>query len=59
MDINIGETLFIIVGAAISISVGELVSWFLVYRNEDYKDLVSRIETAVAKYNKEKESFVK
>ncbi|CAD8060816.1 unnamed protein product [Paramecium sonneborni] len=59
MDINIGETLFIIIGAAISISVGELVSWFLVYRNEDYKDLVSRIETAVAKYNKEKESFVK
>jgi len=59
MDINIGETLFIIVGAAISISVGELVSWFLVYRNADYKDLVSRIETAVAKYNKEKESFVK
>lgn len=55
MDINIGETLFIIVGAAISISIGELVSWFLVYRNADYKDLVSRIETAVTKYNKEKE----
>lgn len=59
MDINIAETLFIIVGAAVSISVAEFVSWYLVYRTEDYKNLVSRIEMIVAKYNKEKESFVK
>lgn len=59
MDINIVETLFIIVGAAVSISVAEVLSWYLVYRTEDYKNLVSRIETTVSKYNKEKESFVK
>lgn len=59
MDINISETLLIIVGAAISISVAEFVSWYLVYRTEDYKNLVSRIEMIVSKYNKEKESFVK
>lgn len=40
MDINIAETLFIIVGAAVSISVAEFVSWYLVYRTEDYKNLV-------------------
>jgi len=55
MDINLNETLLIIVGAAISISIAEFLSWYLVYRTQDYISLVSRIETAVIKYNKEKE----
>lgn len=59
MDIDIGETLLIIVGAALSITVVEFISWFFVYRTAEYKDLVSRIENAVSKYEKEKEGFVK
>lgn len=59
MDINLNETLLIIVGAAISISIAEFLSWYLVYRTSDYISLVSRIELAVTKYNKEKEQFVK
>lgn len=59
MDINLGETLLIIIAAAAVTGIAELVSWYLVYRTDDYISLVSRIETAVTKYNKEKEQFVK
>lgn len=59
MDINLTETLFIVVGAAVTISVAEFLSWYLVYRTESYQSLVSRIELVLNKYNKEKEQFVK
>ena len=55
MAIDLFETVYIILGAAFITGIAELVSWYLVYRTEDYKSLVSRIETQVSKYNKEKE----
>jgi calcium load-activated calcium channel len=57
-DISLVDTLMVMLAAIFTAALAEGLSWLLIYRTEDYKQLAKSLESLTKQLDKEKEKIV-